>query len=104
MRMKTLLMCCAATLICSCQPALINLPARNECAEPAAPSRDPQPEAISQATAQCPALPMPEPIPSTLFIQIGNGQVKTDANGELLIRRYAQLRQQIKRQWHSKPP
>jgi hypothetical protein len=62
------------------------------------------PRAKADAAPQCPSLPMPEPIPKTLRIDIGYGADKADANGLRLLDNYKELRKQIKSTWHSKPP
>jgi hypothetical protein len=82
---KAWLTCCAATLICSCRPALVNLPALPDCPKPIAP-----------AVIQCPTLALLDPIPKVIHIDIAPGKVEADAGGEQLLRNYAAIRQAIK--------
>jgi hypothetical protein len=76
--------------------------------ETAAIAKHPQPRdspiAKTDAEPQCPSLPMPEPIPKTLYIEIGKDSDKADENGIRLLENYKELRKEIKKQWHSKPP
>lgn len=62
------------------------------------------PSAKAEAASQCPSLPMPEPIPKQLRIEMGYGADKADDNGVRLLENYKELRKEIKKQWHSKPP
>jgi hypothetical protein len=62
------------------------------------------PPSQNTAEPQCPSLPMPEPIPKTLYIEIGEGTAKADENGERLLTNYKELRKEIKKKWHAKPP
>jgi hypothetical protein len=62
------------------------------------------PDAKADAASQCPSLPLPEPIPKPLRIEIGYGNDKADANGLRLLETYKDLRKMIKEKWHSKPP
>jgi hypothetical protein len=66
----------------------------------------PRDSPLSKNTAepQCPSLQMPEPIPKQLRIEIGYGADKADENGIRLLENYKELRKEIKKQWHSKPP
>jgi hypothetical protein len=80
---KAWLMFCTATLICSCQPALVNLPPIPDCPKPVLPE-----------SVQCPALP--DPIPPVVHIAIEPGKVEADAGGEQLLRKYAAARKAIK--------
>jgi hypothetical protein len=65
-------------------------------------------EHISQQSndvaSQCPSLPMPEPIPKQMRIEIGYGADKADDNGIRLLDNYKDLRKKIKATWHAKPP
>jgi hypothetical protein len=56
------------------------------------------------STSQCPSLPMPEPIPKQMRIEIGYGADKADDNGIRLLENYKDLRKKIKATWHAKPP
>jgi hypothetical protein len=62
------------------------------------------PVSKADGAPQCQSLPMPEPIPKTLFIDIGNGNDKADENGVRLLNSYKELRKEIKKKWHAKPP
>jgi hypothetical protein len=62
------------------------------------------PNAKADASPQCKFFPMPEPIPKTLYIEIGYGDDKADDNGARLLENYKELRKEIEKRWHSKPP
>jgi hypothetical protein len=82
--MKSLMTLCAATLICSCQPALVNLPPTPDCPKPAA-----------AQPPQCPALAMPAPIPQKFHIQRDGARYKTDQAGKEFLLNYVDLREKI---------
>jgi hypothetical protein len=74
---------CATIVLCSCQPALINIPKLPDCPKPVKPVK----------------LEMPPPIPDNMAIEIKDGRiVKIDDNGANLIRMYHDLRKAIKAQ------
>ena len=64
-----------ALVLTGCTPALVNLSA-NE--------------------TGCPVIPIPAPIPSSVYIRILNNQVETNAGGEKLLRQYAGMRTYLK--------
>ena len=52
---------------------------------------------VTKQQATCPHIDLPEPIPTTVLIDIQEGRiVKIDDGGEKLIRRYAATRKVIK--------
>jgi hypothetical protein len=78
-------------------------PLETEAVTPHPRPRD-SPPATVKAASQCPSLPLPDPIPKPLRIEIGYGNDKADANGLRLLETYKDLRKMIKEKWHSKPP
>lgn len=81
MRLMTL---CVATLICSCQPALVNLPSIPDCPKPA--TAKPQ---------QCPALAMPARMPQQFYIKRDGDRYETDQAGKEFLLNYVDLREKI---------
>ena len=80
---KTLMIFCALTVICSCQPALVNFPKLPDCTKP-----------IKKQN-----LEMPPPIPDTMKLEIEGGNVVDyDKNGVIFLKMYHELRKAIKAQ------
>jgi hypothetical protein len=83
---KPWLMCCAATLICSCQPALVNLPPLPDCPPP-----------VIQAAPKRESLPMPPEIPEKFYIRRDGDNVEADPAADAFFRAYRDYRREIKR-------
>jgi hypothetical protein len=84
--LKHLLMCCVATLICSCQPALVNLP----------PLPD-YPPPMVQSAPERESLPMPPKIPEKFYIRRDGDNVEADPAADAFFRAYRDYRREIKR-------
>jgi len=78
MTMKQLMIFCAILILISCQPALINMP---DCGEP-----------IVREVNNCPYIPVPEKLPSTIHISIDPGMpAQVDSGGKKLLLNYRDM-------------
>jgi hypothetical protein len=82
---RSWLTCCAATLICSCQPALVNLPPLSDCPPPTA-----------QIAPKCEDPPLPPPIPEKFYIRRDGNNLEADPAADAFFRTYRDYRREIK--------
>jgi hypothetical protein len=83
---KVWLMSFAATLIASCQPALVNLPRPQNCPPAAVPQKD-----------KCSDLEIPPHIPKKFYIKRDGDKAEADAAGTAFLKLYTDLAEQIEK-------